>query len=146
MAVPPPAIIAGVTRGRLLVVFALLAFAAVVPLAVAMQSKSAVKVSEKEFKLTPVPTSAKAGAVIFAVKNAGALTHDFVVLKTNLAPNKLPVKGSKAVEVGRVGKLPAFKPGATKTLTLILKPGKYVLICNVAGHYKFGMRAGFKVG
>ena len=143
---PPPAIIAGVTRGRLLVVFTLRAFAVAVPLAVAMQSKSAVKVTEKEFKLTPVPTSAKAGAVIFSVKNAGALTHDFVVLKTNLPPNKLPVKSSKAVEVGRVGKLGVFKPGVTKKLTLTLKPGKYVLICNVAGHYGFGMRAGFKVG
>jgi uncharacterized cupredoxin-like copper-binding protein len=93
----------------------------------------------------PAPTNAKAGVVVFKVKNAGALTHDFVVLKTNLPPSKLPVKGNKAVEIGRVGKLAAFKPGATKTLTVTLKPGKYVLICNVAGHYKFGMHTGFKV-
>jgi uncharacterized cupredoxin-like copper-binding protein len=144
--VPPPAMIAGVTRGRLLVAFAVLAFSAAVPLAVAMQSKTAVKVTEKEFKVIPVPTKAKPGVVVFSVRNAGGLTHDFVVLKTNLPPNKLPVKGSKAVEVGRVGKLGVFKPGVTKKLTLTLKPGKYVLICNVAGHYGFGMRAGFKVG
>jgi len=47
--------------------------------------------------------------------------------------------------VGRQGKTPVFGPGKTRRLALGLKPGKYVLICNVPGHYQAGMRVGFTV-
>jgi uncharacterized cupredoxin-like copper-binding protein len=30
-------------------------------------------------------------------------------------------------------------------VTIDLTPGKYVLICNIAGHYVLGMRTGFTV-
>lgn len=36
------------------------------------------------------------------------------------------------------GEIEEFKPGLTKRITLTLKPGKYVLLCNVPGHYKRG--------
>ena len=101
----------------------------------------------KPFDLTPTPARAGKGKVTFVVSNKGVgLDHEFVVLKTNLPPTKLKVKGSKAVETGRVGKLLPLKPGQTKTLTLTLAPGKYVLICNLPGHYKAGQRAAFRVG
>ena len=100
----------------------------------------------KEFKFQLPTPSAKAGKITFVASNKGKLDHELVVLKTNLPPGKLPIKGTKAVEKGRVGKLPPVKPGKTKTLTLTLKSGKYVLICNIAGHYAAGSRAGFKVG
>ena len=38
-----------------------------------------------------------------------------------------------------------MKAGASKTLTLTLKKGKYVVICNVPGHYEQGMKGDFKV-
>lgn len=110
------------------------------------RAAATVRVTEKEFTLKPSPTSAKPGQVTFVVKNAGKLDHEFVVLKTNLAPAKLPSKGTKAAEPGRVGKIPKFKPGVTKRLALNLKAGKYVLICNVPTHYRAGQRAGFRVG
>ena len=109
-------------------------------------AKTVVRVTEKEFTINAVPASAKPGRVTFVVKNAGKLEHELVVVKTNLAPGKLPLKGTKASEAGRVGKIPPFKPGATKQLSLDLKAGKYVLFCNVSGHYKLGQRTGFKVG
>lgn len=114
--------------------------------AAARNTAATVKVTEKEFTLKPSPASAKPGPVTFVVKNAGKLAHEFVVLKTNIAPGKLPQSGTKAKEPGRVGKIPEFKPGATKRLTLNLKAGKYVLICNVPTHYKAGQRAAFRVG
>jgi uncharacterized cupredoxin-like copper-binding protein len=146
--VSPTAIIAGVPRGRLLLAVSLLVLVAAVPLAFASSAKVKVVLATKTkpFALAPVPTKVKAGKVTFVASNKGALDHELVVLKTNLAPTKLPVKGTKAVEVGRVGKIPPLKPGQTKTLTLTLKPGKYVLICNVAGHYKAGQHAAFTVG
>jgi uncharacterized cupredoxin-like copper-binding protein len=113
--------------------------------AAARDAAATVKVTEKEFTVKPSPASAKPGQVTFVVRNAGKIEHEFVVLKTNIAPGKLPTKGTKAKEVGRVGKIPEFKPDATKRLTLNLKAGKYVLICNVPTHYKAGQFAAFRV-
>lgn len=105
-----------------------------------------VRVTEKEWSLKPVPAKVKPGRVTFVLKNAGKLAHELVVLKTNIAPGKLPTKGTKATEPGRVGKVPSVKPGGTKRVTLNLKAGKYVLICNVPAHYKSGQFGGFRVG
>jgi uncharacterized cupredoxin-like copper-binding protein len=114
--------------------------------ATARNSKTLVNVTEKEFTVKPVPARAKPGPVTFRVKNTGKLAHEFVVLKTKIAPGKLPLSGTKAREVGRVGKIPEFQPGKTKALTVTLKAGKYVLICNVPTHYKAGQFAAFRVG
>jgi uncharacterized cupredoxin-like copper-binding protein len=105
-----------------------------------------VRVTEKEFTIKAVPASVKPGKVNFVVKNAGKIDHEFVVVKTNRAPGKLPVKNNRASEVGRVGRTPPFERGATQQITLPLKAGKYVLFCNVTGHYKLGQRTGFRVG
>ncbi len=46
-----------------------------------------------------------------------------------------------------VGKIEegALGPGKTAQTTLDLPPGKYVLICNVPGHYKEGMYLGLQI-
>ena len=36
-------------------------------------------------------------------------------------------------------------PGQTRTLTLKLTPGHYVLLCNLPAHYKAGQHADFTV-
>jgi uncharacterized cupredoxin-like copper-binding protein len=109
-------------------------------------AKATVRVTEREFTLKPARPSAPPGPVTFVVRNAGRLDHEFVVLKTNLAPSRLPQRGTKAAEPGRVGKIPKFKAGVTKRLTLNLRAGKYVLICNVPTHYRAGQRSAFRVG
>ena len=108
-------------------------------------TKTLVAVRLKEFKVLPAPLTAKRGAVAFAVKNVGKIDHELVVLKTNVAPSKLPVKKGKAVETGRVGRVGPIKRGASRTLTLTLTAGKYVLLCNLPGHYVAGQRIGFRV-
>lgn len=118
--------------------------AILVPLALGAGGTAAVQL--KEFKLTPKPTIAKAGKVTFVVKNVGKLEHEMVVLKTNTAAGKLVVNAKGRVsERGSVGEAGEIKPGQTKKLTLTLKPGKYVLLCNLAGHYKAGQYSGFTV-
>jgi uncharacterized cupredoxin-like copper-binding protein len=105
-----------------------------------------VRVTEKEWSVKPAPASVKPGQVTFVLKNAGKLAHELVVLKTKIAPGKLPTKGTKATEPGRLGRIPSVKPGGTKRVTLSLKAGKYVLICNLPAHYKSGQFGGFRVG
>jgi uncharacterized cupredoxin-like copper-binding protein len=118
--------------------------AILVPLATGAGGTTLVQL--KEFKLTPKPTIAKAGKVTFVVKNVGKLEHEMVVMKTNLPAGKLPINAKGRVpEKGVVGEAGDIKPGQTKKVTLTLKPGKYVLLCNLAGHYKAGQYAAFNV-
>jgi uncharacterized cupredoxin-like copper-binding protein len=92
-------------------------------------------------------SSVPKGQVQFSVSNVGKIKHEFVVLKTNLAPGKLPVKGGEANEdVGpSPGEIPNLPSGKKKTLAVKLSPGKYVLICNLPGHYKAGQYIGLSV-
>ena len=130
---------------RKLVVLAT-AFAVAVGLAVpaVLASGSSVGVSLKEFKVIPTAASVKAGKVTFKVKNVGLVDHEFVVVKKNAAPGKLPVKGGRAV-VKALGRIGPFKKGTGGSLTVTLAAGKYVLLCNVAGHYQAGQYARFTV-
>lgn len=108
-------------------------------------SAATVRVRLIEFEVILSRAAAPAGKVTFVVRNAGKIAHNFVVLRTNLPPSKLPTVGAVAKEVGRQGKTPVFGPGTGRRLALTLRPGKYVLICNVPGHYKAGMFVGFRV-
>ena len=111
------------------------------------QASGAVNASLGEFFIKPDKTSVPAGRVRFKVTNKGAIKHEFVVIKTNLAPDKLPVNGNEADEgVGpSPGEIGNLAPGKTGHLAVNLKPGNYVLICNLPGHYKSGQRAGLNV-
>lgn len=106
---------------------------------------SSVSVVLKEWTLKASAQRVPAGKVTFVVRNAGKMKHEFVVVRTDAAPNALPVKGAQASEAGTKGEIKAFGPGGTKRLTLTLAPGKYVLICNLPGHYKAGQRLAFVV-
>jgi uncharacterized cupredoxin-like copper-binding protein len=46
---------------------------------------------------------------------------------------------------GRVAPALHVNPRQTRTVTLTLKPGKYVLICNIADHYTVGQYSAFVV-
>ena len=90
--------------------------------------------SPTEFTMKPSVTSVKAGKVTFKVTNKGKMTHEMVVIKTNAAPGKIPVKNGVASEAGAVGETGDVAAGKTKTFTVTLKKGKYQLICNIPGH------------
>jgi uncharacterized cupredoxin-like copper-binding protein len=104
--------------------------------------------------------SAPAGDVTFRVKNLGTIEHEMIVLKTDTPFDQLPVTdsgdppapvasgGDKVDEGNSVGETgdPNLQPGETRTFTIKdMTPGKYVLVCNLAGHYQMGMRAPFSV-
>jgi uncharacterized cupredoxin-like copper-binding protein len=109
---------------------------------------TSVKATEIEFHIKLSAASAKAGKTTFTIKNAGHLAHQFLVLKTTLAAGKLPLKGA-TVNLAKAGKLiggisgAGLKAGASKTITLTLPAGHYVLFCNLPAHYKSGQYAAF---
>jgi uncharacterized cupredoxin-like copper-binding protein len=113
-------------------------------------AKTTVDVSVGEFFIKPRTSSSTPGPVEFNVTNGGKVAHEFVVVKTDLAPDKLPTRPDGGADEEKAGVVPGeledLGPGTTKRLRLSLKPGKYVFICNLPGHYAAGQRAGFTVG
>ena len=109
------------------------------------QAPSKVGVVLSEWKLVPSATALRAGKVTFRVRNDGAIEHELVVLRTDSHHHALKVKKAVAVETGKLGEIPKIVPGQELSLTLSLKPGKYVLICNLLGHYKAGQFAALRV-
>lgn len=102
-----------------------------------------------EFKIELAATSAPAGPVTFQLTNAGKELHEFVVFRTDLAVDKLPLAadGSEVDEAGAgitiVDEVEDIEVGATPSLALDLPAGRYVAICNIPTHYASGMRAEF---
>ena len=104
------------------------------------------------------PSTVPAGQVSFRAINTGGLSHELVVLPL---PQGLPgqrVSGpdGKVDETGSLGEASrtcgadkgdeqsaqyGILPGATGWTTVTLSPGRYELICNIAGHYRAGMNA-----
>jgi len=99
--------------------------------------------------LTPNPASAPAGEVTFEVTNSGDKDHEFVVVQTDLALEDLPFNEAEDEvnedELTVVDEIENITPGETKTLTVTLDAGNYVLMCNLEGHYRKGMRSAFTV-
>jgi uncharacterized cupredoxin-like copper-binding protein len=139
-------------------------FAAIgLPLAVGLTACGAattVDVSLREFSIAPSVASAPAGTVTFEVTNDGPNdVHEFVVVRTDLAPDALPTDAAGAVlEDGEgmevVDEIEDLAVGSSETLALELEAGSYVLICNIVeedggeteAHYAMGMRSAFTVG
>jgi uncharacterized cupredoxin-like copper-binding protein len=110
-------------------------------------TQTTVTVGLKEFSVTPDKAGAPAGAVTFHVQNNGVVAHDFRLVKSELAPDALPVANG-AVDEGAiqvVTKSADIDAGTSVDVTATLGPGKYVLICNVPAHYIAGMRVAFAV-
>ena len=86
----------------------------------------------------------KAGRVTLdAVNLSKDLVHEVLVVPALPEGKELPydVKTNTVVEkrVHSLGEISELKPGAHGKLTLNLKPGTYLLLCNQPGHYKSGM-------
>lgn len=119
-----------------------------------------VTVGLQEFAVSADPSSVPAGSVTFDVTNDGPDdVHEFVVIKTDLAPTDLPTDEDGAVlEDGEgmevVDEIEDIPIGESQTLTVDLETGSYALICNILqeepdgtleAHYAVGMRTGFTV-
>ena len=89
-----------------------------------------------------------AGEVTFHVHNAStAMEHEMLVIRLNAQqiahPDQLPYEQAAArfneEAVKDLGEVAELEPGASGSLSVMLKPGTYELVCNVAGHYKAGL-------
>ena len=121
-----------------------------------------VGVTLAEGSLKPGVKSVRAGRVTFDTSNTGRVEHELLVVRTDLAPADLPMglegpavklagevvlgipHGHYAHEAKRAAQR-HVQPGRSRRETIVMKPGKYVLLCSLPGHYESGQRAGLVV-
>ena len=101
-----------------------------------------VRVTEKDFKIV-APKRLDAGDVVLRVHNRGPDQHELLVIK--VSRRGLPFRGDgltvdeEAVEGSELGVLEPGESGGVRDLAVHLTPGRYVLLCNMSGHYLGGM-------
>ncbi|NBY60907.1 MAG: hypothetical protein EBQ54_00940 [Actinobacteria bacterium] len=108
-----------------------------------------IKGSVKEWAVSLDATAAKAGDVKFTIENDGTIGHEFLVVKTDIAPGEIPLDGDHFPEPAEglevIDEIGEFAVETSETLSLNLEPGNYQVVCNLPGHYKNGMHLGFTV-
>ena len=125
-------------------------------------SGTTVTATLKEWEIKLSSADIKAGDMTFNFTNNGDKEHEFLVRKTDLAPDALPLltsgedkgrvdeESSELTEVGTPSEIAVIPPSTTGlSLRFNLKPGHYVVFCNLhvedLFHYTKGMHAEFTV-
>jgi hypothetical protein len=102
----------------------------------------ALQVKVKDFAIK-APKQLAPGTIVLHVRNAGPDTHELLLVRADghklpLRPDNLTID-EDAVKARTVGTLEDDHPGTQRTWKLHLTPGRYVLFCNMSGHYLGGM-------
>ena len=90
------------------------------------------------------PRQVRPGNVTFKVTNlASKIVHEVIVARLPDGMDKLPYDETammvKENSLQAFGSVNEIDPSRQAALTLRLKPGKYLLYCNLPGHYMAGM-------
>lgn len=100
-----------------------------------------------DYFFDPENAVAQAGATTIDAPNEGKVEHELVVFESDLDPAKLPTDSAGEVDEEKLeqegaeeaGEIEDVEPGASKSGEFDLQPGKYVMFCNLPGHYERGM-------
>jgi uncharacterized cupredoxin-like copper-binding protein len=101
-----------------------------------------VPISEGDFHIG-APTHLTAGEYTLRVHNEGPTEHELIVVP--YSSWHLPIRADgltvseETIQTREVGSLEPGHPGALRYLQLHLAPGRYVLFCNMEGHFMAGM-------
>jgi uncharacterized cupredoxin-like copper-binding protein len=135
--------------------FVALALAGTVLAACSATPSKDINATLEEWKISVSPTTGGAGEVTFTIDNIGEKDHEFVVVKTDLAPDALPTTADGDVDeegagMDAIGEMEDILAGTDNNeLKLTLTAGKYVVFCNVVDedlvHYQKGMHTAFTV-
>jgi uncharacterized cupredoxin-like copper-binding protein len=134
----------------------LAALALAVPFTVARRqeptpSGTPVNVRLKDFEVRQDAAVVPAGTVSFRILNQGPTSHELIVVRTDRAPDKLPLQddgltvNEEAPGIELLDEVEGLDIDDRQTLVLDLAAGNYVLYCNLEGHYLGGMHAAFTV-
>jgi uncharacterized cupredoxin-like copper-binding protein len=108
-----------------------------------------VRITERDFHIA-APRHLAPGRVRFMVANDGPDLHELIVVRD--PAGALPIRtdglsvNEEALAPVELGSLEPGAPGSVRALTVTLRPGRYEIFCNMAGHYMGGMHAVLVVG
>ena len=94
-----------------------------------------------EYYITPNVSSAPAGKITFTAQNVGVVEHELMVERTPIKMDGPMQPNEDAAQ----GMIQDMAPGESGKMTLNLKPGMYMLFCNVEGHFAAGQHTPFRV-
>lgn len=92
-----------------------------------------------------VPTTMKAGPADFSITNSGTIEHELLVFKSDLDPSAYPKDSAGGIDeegagVSLISDGDNIAIGGSQPRTVDLsKPGKYLFVCNIPGHFQAGM-------
>lgn len=106
--------------------------------------------SKQTMGIDVTPVRIQAGHVTFEVtNNSKDSIHEMVVSPLNAGEKALPyINDENRVDedkAGHLGEVSELDPGKAGELGIDLKPGKYILYCNIPGHFAGGMWTVLKV-
>ena len=131
---------------RLIAVVAAIAVGASLIGAVTASSATRVNVTEREYKVKPSRTKAPAGKVKFVVTNKGDLVHELEVVKWSRDRGDPGEAEQGELRRGpRDGRGRGHRARRDQALHRESQARRYVLLCNVVGHYELGQYRGFRV-
>jgi uncharacterized cupredoxin-like copper-binding protein len=99
----------------------------------------------RDFHITAPSAPIKAGDVRLMLINRGPTVHELVLARTELRASKLPIgpDGLSVSEhdpaVKKIDEVPEVRLHQRVEFDVHLRPGHYVLFCNLEGHYLSGM-------
>jgi uncharacterized cupredoxin-like copper-binding protein len=114
-------------------------------------------VNERDFQIATTTDHVTAGDVVLRIYNAGPDQHELIVAPVHHGRlpagsydrtygfGGLPLRSDgftvdeEAVQNSEPGSINPQAPGGTEYLRLHLAPGRYVLFCNMEGHFMAGM-------
>ncbi len=109
---------------------------------------NSINATETSYEIKLSSSTAKAGEITFRVKNTATdISHEFVILKTDLDAGNLPTDSTGLVledQFQNMGEV-ELDPNESGDLTVTLDAGHYAIICNLPGHYAMGMYTNFTV-
>ena len=105
-------------------------------------------VVERDFRIK-APEHLAPGDVHLVVRNRGPVAHELIVVRSDGQLLPLRADGLTVDEDAVEDRTPvALEPGepGIRTVDVSLSPGRYVMFCNMAGHFMGGMYADLDVG
>ncbi len=117
--------------------------------AAGVDSPGDVSGSVEEWEVSIDAESSQVGDVSFTIDNDGTIGHEFLIVKTDIAPGEIPLDGDHFPEdaegIDVIDEIGEFASGTTETLDVTLEAGSYQLVCNLPDHYRNGMFTAFEV-
>jgi uncharacterized cupredoxin-like copper-binding protein len=117
----------------------------------APQSSGSMTATARDFRIWLGTATTSAGPTTFVLHSRGPSSHEFKIVRTDLAPADLPLGADgltvdeDSPQLSKLTRLAGIDIGQTLTSVVTLSPGNYVIFCNYEGHYLGGMHVGLRV-